>query len=138
MRLPKPRRVKVNLSYSVAELADTCDVHRTTVRRWLKEGLTPIEDRKPYLFHGTVARAFLTLKCSRNKKPSRPGEMYCMRCHRPRIPASNMAHYCPRTETIGTLIGWCPDCGTSMHRYLALARLAQARGNLVIAMTESQ
>jgi hypothetical protein len=59
MRIPSPRRIKINFPYLIHEIAKACDVTRGTVRRWRKEGLRPIEDRKPYMFLGSEVRAFL-------------------------------------------------------------------------------
>ncbi len=38
-----PNRVRLHRSYSVAELADCCGVHRNTVRNWRDKGLEPID-----------------------------------------------------------------------------------------------
>src|SRR5579871_2345070 len=48
------RRYQVNLVkgtylYEPSEIAKLFDVHRNTIRHWLKEGLKPIDDRRPIL-----------------------------------------------------------------------------------------
>jgi hypothetical protein len=48
-----------------------------------------------------------------------------------------MADYEAVTETLGNLIAICSDCETLMYRRVSLARLAQVRGKLDIAMPEA-
>jgi len=48
-----------------------------------------------------------------------------------------MADYEQLTETMGNLIGICPDCDTVIYRRVSLAKLAQIRGQLDIAMPEA-
>ena len=42
-----PRRIKLNRSYEVAELAACCGVHKNTVRHWQRAGLKPLDDKRP-------------------------------------------------------------------------------------------
>jgi len=41
--------------------------------------------------------------------------------------------YKPFTETLGNLVGLCPDCDGLIYRCVSLAKLDQARGSLDIA-----
>lgn len=136
MRLVNPRRIKINFSYLVHEIASACGVKRGTVRRWHKQGLVPIEERKPLMFLGYEVRIFLERKRRQSKHPCGPGEIYCVRCRLPKAPRSNQAVYRPWKGFIGSLIGVCPDCGCAMYRRVHLERLHVARGNLVVRMTK--
>jgi hypothetical protein len=129
MRVPNPRRIKINFPYMVHEIAKACGVTRGTVRRWRKEGLKPIDDRKPYMFLGSEVHAFLEAKRRRNKNPCGPGEMYCVRCRRPTEPFKTLVSLQPRDTVVGTLIGICPDCSCSIYRHVSLQRLDVARAN---------
>ena len=54
------RRIKQNRSYSTAELAMCCDVHKNTVLNWMRHGLEPVDNGYPLLFHGATVKAFIT------------------------------------------------------------------------------
>jgi excisionase family DNA binding protein len=99
----------------VSEVAKLFGVHKHTVSRWITSGLPLIEQRRPYLIHGTDLRAFLAAR-QPAKQPLRPGEIYCVRCRSPKRPDGDVADLIPRSATIGDLIGICPACGGTIHR----------------------
>jgi len=134
MRVPDPRRIKINFPYLIHEIAKACKVTRGTVRRWRKEGLKAVDECKPYLFLGAEVRAFLESKRKRHKRRLAPGEIYCVRCHAPKAPASNCVEYRSRTSVIGSLIGACPDCGCVMFRHVNIERLDMVRATLQVRM----
>lgn len=133
-RLPNPRRAKIHRSYTVEEVARLYDVHRNTVRQWIKQGLRTCDDRRPVLILGHALADFLTHKRTRNKQPCNPGEVYCVRCRAPRSPALGMADYEPLTATSGNLIGICPQCEGLIYRRVTRAKLAAAQGNLSVSV----
>ena len=51
-RHPNQRRVKIHRPYTIEDLAATLNVHKNTIRRWAKDGLDPIDDRRPMMFRG--------------------------------------------------------------------------------------
>ena len=106
-RSPNPRRAKIHRSYTVEGVAQLYVVHRNTVRQWIKQGLPVCDDRRPVLIVGGELAAFLTRKRTRNKRPCKTGEIYCVRCRAPQSPALGMADYEPPTATGGNLIGLC-------------------------------
>ena len=53
------RLVKIHYSYTTEEAASLLSVHKNTLSHWRRQGLRPIDDRRPVLFHGGVLRAFL-------------------------------------------------------------------------------
>ena len=58
------RRYRVNLIkqtylYDTNEVAKLFGLHRNTVRHWSKEGLKPIDPRRPFYIHGSDLKAFL-------------------------------------------------------------------------------
>ena len=128
------RLVRIHRTYTVEEAAMLFDVHKNTVRAWLKAGLPACDTRRPTLILGNVLASFLRARRVSNKHPCKPGEMYCFRCRTPRLPAGNMADYEPKTDRTGDLVGICPVCSTMMYRRASFARLAQSKGNLEICL----
>jgi excisionase family DNA binding protein len=131
------RRVKIHRTYSVAEAAKLLDVHKHTVGRWIDSGLPLIEQKRPFLIHGSDLRAFLQARRPK-KQPCRSGEIYCVACRTPRRPAGDMADYIPKTATSGLLRGICPVCDRLMHRVTRVASLAAASGDLNVTRQPPQ
>jgi hypothetical protein len=132
-RHPNPRLAKIHRSYTVDEVAGLFEVHRNTVREWVKRGLPTADDRRPMLVLGRDLIAFLVARRAKNKQPCRPGEVYCVRCRSPKVPAGGMADYQPLTATLGNLAGICPDCDAMIYRRVSLLKVEQIRGRLDIA-----
>jgi hypothetical protein len=109
-------RIKSSATYEVAEVAKLLGVHRNTVRRWLADGLTPLDDRRPTLILGAVLAAFLRAKRADRRTPCGPGEFYCFRCRTPRRPFGGLVDVRHRTEKISRLSGLCECCDTPIHR----------------------
>ena len=56
---PNHRLLKIHRSYTVEEVASVLDVHRNSVRNWLRSGLDAIDQRRPTLILGSVLASFL-------------------------------------------------------------------------------
>ncbi|MFA7269472.1 MAG: helix-turn-helix domain-containing protein [Sterolibacterium sp.] len=136
-RHPNPRLAKIHRNYTVEEAAALLDVHRNTVREWVKRGLPTNDDRRPMLILGRDLAAFLHARRTKNKQTCQPGEIYCVRCRAPKVPAGDMADYEPVTETLGNLIAICSDCETIIYRRVNIAKLEQIRGKLDIRMPQA-
>jgi hypothetical protein len=134
-RRPDPRRVKIHRSYTIAEVASLFQIHRNTVRRWAKQGLQVLDERKPYLILGRALASFLADRNSRRIR-LKPGEMYCVKCKVARRPAHNIADYVPITAISGNLRGLCPHCATLMHRRSAHRSIAINAPDLQITVVE--
>jgi hypothetical protein len=135
-RHPNHRLVKIHRSYTVQEIAKLFGIHKNTVRRWVKDGLTTIDDKRPKLILGYVLVDFLQARRAKNKQPCKPGELYCVRCRSPKSPAGDMAEYSPITEKFGNLIAICPDCDALMNRRVSLAKIRQVSGKIDISFPE--
>ena len=92
-RHPNHRLVKIHRSYTVEEIAELFAIHKNTVRNWVKSGLSTSDDKRPMLILGIDLAAFLQARRTKNKRPCRPGEIYCVRCRAPKFPAASMAEY---------------------------------------------
>src|SRR5262245_14948930 len=136
-RHPNPRLVKMHRCYSVEEVATLFRIHKNTVRHWLKQGLEPIDNQRPTLIRGPELARFISERRKRLKQKCRPGEMYCLPCRAPKVPAGNFADCIQSSSTAGSLCGICPDCGRLMYRRVNLQKLAEVRGDLDITVTQA-
>ncbi|HEX4022392.1 MAG TPA: helix-turn-helix domain-containing protein [Acidobacteriaceae bacterium] len=132
------RLVKIHRSYTVEEIARLFGTHKNTVRAWVKAGLPTCDSKLPMLILGRELVAFLQARRMKNKRPCQPGEIYCVRCRAPKLPAGGMAEYQPITPTLGNLIGICPDCESMIYRRASLVKLSQIQGNLDVTFSEAQ
>ena len=96
------------------------------------------DEKRPILILGRELAAYLKTRREKNKRPCQPGEIYCVRCRAPKLPAGAMAEYQPMTATMGNLMGICPDCDGMIFRRASLAKLAQIRGKLDITFAEAE
>ena len=114
-------RVKQAATYDVAEMAKLLGTHRNTIRRWLKDGLKPIDGYRPVLVLGAELKAYLARRKAVRRKTCASGEFFCFRCRAPRKAAANMADLRPRTEKVAALVALCACCATPMHRTIRRA-----------------
>jgi hypothetical protein len=133
-RYPNPRCVRTHQNYTVEELAKVAGVHKHTVRRWVKNGLVTVDDRRPTIIRGADARLFLEARKTKKRHPCRPGEIYCFKCRVPRTPAGNFAELQVSSPTNGRLIGICPECSTMLHRIVNPTKLEPWNRILEIAV----
>jgi hypothetical protein len=121
----------------VEEIAKLFDIHKNTVRRWVKGGLATTDDKHPMLILGHVLASFLQARRTKNKQTSKPGELYCVRCRVPKPPAGNMAEYSPITEKFGNLTAICPACHSIMNRRVSLAKIDQICGGMDVSYSDA-
>jgi hypothetical protein len=137
-----PRRLNPNLvkrhrTYTAGELATRLGVHKNTVRHWHRDGLRPIDEGRPALFHGEMVRAFLAQRNGSRKRPCPPGAFYCFRCREPRRPALGMVDYIEARQGTGNLRALCETCGTVMHRRARRSTLSVAMPGIEVQITEA-
>ena len=118
-----PRLAKIHRSYKVDEVASLYGVDKNTVRNWIKAGLQCCDCKRPTLIMGQDLNVFHALRRSKNKRPCKLNQIYCMRCREPRQPESGLIEYQPINEKTANLIGLCPVCNTLMNRRISQAKV---------------
>jgi len=132
-----PRRVKVHRSYTVGEVAKVLGAHKNTVRAWLRDGLEPIDRRRPVLIQGRQLASYLDARRKSRRQPCRPGEFYCFRCRMPKAAVAGTADYLPVTPSSGNLTARCSECGTRMYRRVSFRKLAAVAADLQVALPQA-
>lgn len=135
-RSHNPERAKLYLNYSVLEIAALFDVNKTTVSHWISAGLTPIDRKRPLLVTGVELRAFIKKRMAAMKRPSAPGEIFCIACKWPKAPIDARVDFQKVSATSGNIVGECPDCGLRIFRRVSLANMARDCGPLVVRFTD--
>lgn len=136
-RHPNHRLVKIHRSYTVEEVAELYGNHKNTVRGWVKAGLATTDDQRPMLILGHDLATFLMARRLKNKRPCKPGEIYCVRCRTTKQPAGEMADYQPISEKFGNLVAICPDCNGMINRRVSLAKIDLVRGKIEISFPQA-
>src|SRR5262245_66425662 len=136
-RRPNPRLVKIHRNYSVEDISRLFSVHKNTVRNWLQQGLTTIDDRRPTLVLGSELSRFLRERRQSTKQTCGPGRIFCIACRAPKVPACNIADCIPTSPSVGSLCGICRDCGRLIYRRRSPAQIDAIRGNLEIKLTQA-
>lgn len=137
-RRPNPRLAKIHRNYTVEEVAQLFEVHRNTVRQWIKHGLPTTDSRRPMLVLGRDLATYLQARRAKNKRRCEPGEIYCLRCRAPRRPAGDMADYVPLMLGQGNLVGLCPCCESLMYRRVSAQKLDALKGGLEVTLPLAQ
>jgi len=127
-----PRLAKIHRSYRVDEIAQLYQVHRNTVRNWIKKGLPTIQGIRPFLVRGLDLGRFLSDRRQKARQLCPAGHVYCVRCRAPKAPAGGVADYIPLGPRWGSLVGICPDCEILIYRHVSLGRLDAVAGPLEI------
>ena len=110
------RLIRRDLSYSIGEIAELFAIHSQAIRQWVKAGLQTIDDRRPFLFHGSELIRFLTERQSRRKQHCRPEQFFCCRCRAPKRPWHDLVTIRMLNERQLSLAGRCEACGSLMNR----------------------
>ncbi|HEY8382626.1 MAG TPA: helix-turn-helix domain-containing protein [Microvirga sp.] len=132
-----PRLVKIHRTYTVEEASRLLNVHKNTVRAWIKAGLPVVDQARPVLIRGRDLRSFLTTCRKQRQQPCGPGEIYCVKCRKPVEPAAGSVLYLPITVHMGNLRGTCPSCGTTIHRRANQGQLGSFGAGPAITSTQA-
>ena len=137
-RRANPNRVKIHWNYTARQLADRLGVHKNTIWHWVRNGLTPIDGKRPHLFHGASVRAFLASRNSQRKCACPAGTLYCFRCREPRQPAADSVEFVRMRAGAGNLRATCGECSTLMHRRTRQYQIHSVLPGLLIQIREAQ
>jgi len=133
-----PRLAKINRCYLVEEIAELYGVHKNTVNNWLKQGLQDCGAGFPRLIRGKDLREFLENRRRNNKRPCKPGEIYCVGCRHPVIPVNNFAYLDVSEAGRASISGQCPNCSNRIFRKVSLPKIDQWQGQLELINTQSK
>jgi hypothetical protein len=126
------RLVKRDLCYAPQEIAELFGIHVQAVRRWIKGGLQTIDERKPFLVHGSDLIQFLTERQSSRKRRCRPDQLFCCHCRLPKRPRDGAVSVQMFNETQLNLAGRCEECRSPMNRVGSVGRLDEYRRIFVV------
>lgn len=135
MRRINPRCAKLHRSYTAHELAELLDVHKNTVRQWIKSGLPVVDGTRPVLITGSDFQAWWGRRRKAAKRPCQPGQMYCFKCRKPKQPALGMVEYAATNAATGNLRAICETCETMMHQRARLTNVAARMPGMDVQIT---
>lgn len=135
MALPNPYRVKIHRNYTIEEIALLFEMHKNTIRTWVKQGLPVIDKARPMLILGSDLHQYLKDKRQAKKRSCMPCELYCVSCKSPKKPALDMAEYKRINSSTGRLIGLCPTCGSVMNKFASEKNLSAIINQLEVTIT---
>ena len=78
--------IKYWYTYDIDEICVLFDIHKQTVRAWLKNGLPSLDNIRPALIYGNDLKEFLGKQNKSNKCATEFHQMFCMKCKDARLP----------------------------------------------------
>jgi excisionase family DNA binding protein len=121
------RRIKGKYSYTVEEAARALNLHRNTVRNWVRtSGLPAMTGSRPHLILGAELVNFLKGRRLSLKRKCSRGELYCLKCRAPRKPIAELIEPRPMASGRTQIIAICSSCERLMHRFVANRNLEAA------------
>lgn len=137
-RRDNPNKVKRHFSYTAGELAHLFGVHKNTIRNWEREGLVPLDNKRPKIFAGSEVRAFLIRRQAARENPCPIGTFYCLRCRKPTKPLSNAVEYNQLRPGSGNLTAACEDCEGVLHQRIREADIVRKFPNCACQLSHAQ
>ena len=116
--------IKENCPYSIADICERFDKHKNTVLAWKKEGLKAIDNKKPYLFHGSELKSFLKQKQEARKSKCQDDELFCTKCQKPQKPFGKLVDIFVIAKNRLNLQGLCEVCNCKMNKGFKRKNLA--------------
>lgn len=130
-----PNLAKLHRNYSITEVASLYQVHKNTVRNWIKAGLPTCDAIRPILILGKDLRFFLQERRAKQRKKCRIDEIFCLRCKEPRRLVDGLVEYQQLTSSRGCLSSLCPVCTCLVNKYVSIDKLNAIRQQLNVTIT---
>ena len=127
------RAVRKHRSYTVDEASRVLGVAKGTVRRWLKDGLPVLAERRPRLILGTDLIAFLRT-AKRKRQRCQIQQCFCFRCRTPREPAFGELEVVEECTVSARVGGLCGVCGTEMHKRVSKRQMPELRARATVTL----
>ncbi|KPA20837.1 hypothetical protein shim_27510 [Shimia sp. SK013] len=115
-------KLKKNRVYLGEDLQKVFIVSANTISNWIKTGLQPSDDKRPYVFRGGQVTSFLKARRERTKIELRPGEFNCTGCKSAVFPDVETLGL--RVVTNGAIMafGYCCECGCHVRKFISEAK----------------
>ena len=110
----RPQGVARDRTYTVALAARAVGVSEHTLRKWGKQGLRIIRDRRPHLVRGADLQEFIAKRRKGRRAKLGSGQFYCLRCKAPRAALAGSVVFTSTTALTGRLSGLCAGCGAKV------------------------
>ncbi|MTI08702.1 hypothetical protein [Curvivirga aplysinae] len=132
-RLYPHNRVRYWWSYDlegICDLFSDTKLHQQTIRKWIKEGLKVIDNKKPTLIYGYDLIAYLKKQNDKGKTKTAFDQFYCMSCKDARMPFQKKVSVIHKASHLQAS-AICQCCKTRMNKtyklddYQALRRIFQ-------------
>lgn len=104
------------MSYSPSEISSVLGAHKNTIHHWLKEGLSKLDNQKPYLIHGRDLHTFLQQRKQNRHKKCQPNEIYCLKCKQPRKVWENVVDLIVYNDKQLMIQGLCAICAHKVNK----------------------
>lgn len=117
------RLIKNNYSYDIVEICELFNIHKSSVRNWIKLGLGIIDEKRPLLIHGSDLIKFINERQSGRKFKCQPNEFYCLKCRVPRRSINNKISIKITSIKLLQLLGTCSTCKCRMFRSGSAAKI---------------
>lgn len=119
-RKPDFRKIRPTHTYTVPELASSLGKSISTVRRWCRDGLPVLDQRRPVLIDGVAAKGWLKTRWGAKKATLGSDEARCMRCRVPRAFVQGSKSFHPLNQKTGIVKGRCAVCGSRMNKFQSI------------------
>jgi integrase len=112
-----PRRIRKGFSYTARDLSEVYGIDESTVHRWVREeGLIPIDNKTPAMFHYKTTKQFLEHKNqSRKMATGNEGDLPCLKCFLKRRAYQNKIIVEKINNRFWNIQGTCSCCGSKMN-----------------------
>lgn len=112
-----PRRIRKGFVYNANDLATIYGVDESVIHRWVREeGLIPIDDKSPVVFHHETTRQFLEhKKQSRKMATGNDGDLPCLKCYLKQRAYKDQVTVKKLNVSFWHMQGKCSCCGSKMN-----------------------